>query len=119
MLNESFFRVLGQTEMLHISLVNSINEMNAQHFNRKTFFYFTIFQMFLNMFSVCFQMFKRSYITNTFLIYLLFFTKTNSSQTSKKKLNHLTIFCKSMLLLSNNIVLPLDLPQLTNKFFEQ
>ena len=31
------------------------------------------------------------------LAYLLFFMKTNSSQTSKKKLNYLTIFCQLML----------------------
>ena len=31
------------------------------------------------------------------LAYLLFFMKTNSLQTSKKKVNYLAIFCKSML----------------------
>ena len=37
-------------------------------------------------------------------------------QTSKKKLNYLIIFfCKPMLPLSNNNVLPTDLPQLTSK----
>ena len=42
--------------------------------------------------------------------------KTNSSQTSKKKLNYLTIFFVNQCsLLSKNSALPTDLPQLTNK----
>ena len=42
--------------------------------------------------------------------------KTNLSQTSKKKLNYLTIFFVNQCsLLSNNSVLPTNLPQLTSK----
>ena len=51
-----------------------------------------------------------------YLTYLLFFMQTNSSQTSKKKLNYLTIFfVNHCSLVRNNCVLPTDLPQLTNK----
>ena len=42
--------------------------------------------------------------------------KTNSSQTSKKKLNYSTIFFVNQCpFLSNNCAFPTDLPQLTNK----
>ena len=54
-------------------------------------------------------------ITKKFLAYLLFFMKTNSSQTTRKKLDYLTIFLFNQTLLSNNSVLPTDLLQLTSK----
>ena len=45
--------------------------------------------------------------------------KTNSSQTSKKILNYLTIFFVNQCsLLSNNSALPTDLPQRTNKYLD-
>ena len=51
-----------------------------------------------------------------FLAYLLCFMKTNLLQTSKKKLNYLIIFFVNQCsLLSNNSVLPTNLPQFTSK----
>ena len=60
---------------------------------------------------------SKTFLNNEkFLAYLLFFMKTNLSQTSKKKLNYLTIFFVNQCsLLSNNSVLPTNLPQLTSK----